>query len=538
MIVFGTAVTDPETYDGCAAPGIERASEPDSVILAHQTAGSLFRNYNLLLDMAREHGDLEALVLVHQDAELDDLDFAPKVREALRDPDVAIVGCVGAVGVRSIAWWQGAVTWASVTHRYPEHGGGDTEAAGWDPEKLPSYAHPGEVDSIDGVVMVLSPWAVRELRFDESLGNLHGYDFDFCMQARAAGKKVVTADFHVIHHHSLDLINDSEAWTQSYIRLVEKWNGRLPDTGADPEQRALRSEAEAACARGISVSNQLRNQAIRRQLTRLEGELESTQAELKAARRKLAEAGRELRSAEMPADGSERQAIAPPPGKARVIDHAVDELGIESFASLEIADPLGLYAFYAIDKPTVGRGVLIDVRAQRPRGHLLSAIEQASERPGMEVIDAAFSDPETVSEFGEVDAVLLFDLLHRLVEPDWDRVLELYAPATSSFLITNPQWEGGETVRLIELGREGYMEAVPPWEGHRELFDLLDDWHEGQQRSYRDSNHVWQWGITDPDLRAKMEELGFSLEREWSLDTPPDTEGFVNRAFVFTRSAR
>jgi hypothetical protein len=539
VIVFGTAVTDPDTYDRCAAPGIQRASEPDSVILAHQTAGSLFRNYNLLLDMAGQQEDLEALVLVHQDAELDDLDFAAKVREALRDPDVAIVGCVGAVGVRSIAWWQGAVTWASVTHRYEEFGGGDTEAAGWDPDKLPSYAHPGEVDSIDGVVMVLSPWAVRELRFDESLGNLHGYDFDFCMQARAAGKKVVTADFHVIHHHSLELINDSEAWTQSYIRLVEKWNGQLPDTGADPERRALRAEAEAACARGISVSNQLRNQAIRRQLARVEGELESTRAELKATKREFEDASKELGSAEPPPSGAGAgQAIAPPPGKVRAIEYAVDELGIGSFASLEIADAYGQYAFYAIDKPTVRRGVLIDARAQRPRDHLLSAIEQATERPGMEVIDASLSDPETVSQVGKVDAILLFDVLHRMVEPDWDLLLELYAPATSSFVITNPQWEGDTTIRLIDLGQEKYMQAVAPWDAHRELFDRLDDWHEGQERRYRDSNHVWQWGITDGHLRTKMEQLGFSLDREWTLGAPPETEGFVNKTFVFTRAQR
>src|SRR5436190_10029638 len=97
--------------------------------------------------------------------------------------------------------------------------------------------------------MVLSPWAVRELRFDESLGDLHGYDFDICMQARAAGKKVVTADFRVVHHHSLDLISDPEAWTLACIRLAEKWNGHLPDTGADHEQRARRAEAEAACER-------------------------------------------------------------------------------------------------------------------------------------------------------------------------------------------------------------------------------------------------------------------------------------------------
>jgi hypothetical protein len=537
VIVFGTAVTDPETYDRCAAPGIERAAEPDSVVLAHQTAGSLFRNYNLLLDMAAEHEDMEALVLVHQDAELDDLDFATKVRDALRDPEVAIIGCVGAVGVRSIAWWQGAVTWASVTHRYREYGGGDTEAAGWDPEKVPSYAEPGEVDSIDGVVMVLSPWAVRELRFDESLGNLHGYDFDICMQARAAGKKVMTVDFRVIHHHSLELISDPETWTLAYIRLVEKWNGQLPDTGADPEQRALRAEAEAACARGISVSNQLRNQAIRRQLASVEGELESTTAQLKATKRELEEVRRKLRPEEQSSVPGGAPTAAPPPGKARGIDYAVDQLGIGSFASLEITDAFGQYAFYAIDKPSVQRGVLVDVRAWRPRDHVLSAIEQAAERPGMEVIDASFSDPETVAEVGQVDAILLFDVLLRMVDPNWDQVLELYAPATSSFVITNPQWEGGETsVRLIDLGRDSYLQAVPPWGAHRELFDRLDEWHEGQERRYRDSNHVWQWGITDADLQAKMEELGFSLQQEWSLDAPPDTDGFVNRTFVFTRS--
>jgi Glycosyltransferase like family len=534
VIVFGTAVTAPETYDRCATPGIQRASEPDSVVLAHQTAGSLFHNYNLLLDMAGEREDLEALVLVHQDAELDDLDFAKKIRDVFRDPDVAIIGCAGAVGVRSIAWWQGAVTWASVTQRYEEYGGGDSETAG----KLPSYVHTGEVDSVDGVVMVLSPWAVRELRFDESLGNLHGYDFDICMQARAAGKKVVTADFHVIHHHSLELIKNPEAWTQSYIRLVEKWNGRLPDTGADPEQRALRSEAEAACARGIAVSNQLRNQAIRRQLANLQAELEATRAELKAARRELETASRKLPAVEPSGEGGARPATIPPPGKIRAIDYAVDELGVESFASLEIAQAFGQYAFYAIDQPSVRRGVLIDVRPSRPRDQLLSAIEEAAERPGIEILDAPFSDRDTVDEVADVDTILLFDVLHRMVGPDWDQVLELYAPVTSSFMITNPQWEGGTTVRLIDLGRERYSTAVPPWDTHGELFERLDDRYEGQERNYRDSSHVWQWGITDQDLRTKMEGLGFSLEREWSLDAPPDTEGFMNRAFAFARSRR
>ena len=94
-------------------------------MFAFGAAGSIFRSYNLLLDKAAELDDLEALVLVHQDAEIVSADFCEKVRGALSDPDVGVVGCVGAVGVRSIAWWEGSVTWASFIHRYGENGGGD-----------------------------------------------------------------------------------------------------------------------------------------------------------------------------------------------------------------------------------------------------------------------------------------------------------------------------------------------------------------------------------------------------------------------------
>jgi Glycosyltransferase like family len=272
MIVFGSAITDSDAYEQYAKSGIRLASESDSVVLAYPSAGSLFRNYNLLLDKAAEFDDLEALALIHQDTELVDSDFCDKVREALSDPDVAIVGCAGAIGVRGIAWWEGAVTWASFTHRYQELGGGDIAGLGWSADETPSHAETGEVDSIDGFVMVVSPWAVRELRFDESLGRLHGYDFDFCMQARVAGRKVVTADFRAIHHHSLDLINNRDAWVEAHIRLMEKWDGNLPNAQAasdDWRQRALRAEAEAAAAKGDAKSSRLKYEAQGRELDRL-----------------------------------------------------------------------------------------------------------------------------------------------------------------------------------------------------------------------------------------------------------------------------
>jgi hypothetical protein len=161
MIAFGASVTDSRVYERFAEPGIERAREPDSVVFANGSTGSLFRSYNLILDQAKQLDDLEALVLVHQDAELIDDDFCRKVRGELEDPDVAIIGCGGAVGVRNIAYWEGSVTWAGFTTRFDEMGGGEISGLSWDPSETPTYARTGEVDTIDGFVIVMSPWAIK-----------------------------------------------------------------------------------------------------------------------------------------------------------------------------------------------------------------------------------------------------------------------------------------------------------------------------------------------------------------------------------------
>lgn len=279
MIAFGCAVTNTETYECCAEPGIRLVEEPDSEILTSGSVGSLALNYNMLLDRAARIEGLEALVLVHQDAEIVGPDFSERVREALRDPQVAIVGCVGALGVRTIAWWEGSVTWASFTHRYPEHGGGEFPGLSWVREgRGPTHAQTGAVDSIDGFVMALSPWAIRELRFDEALGPIHGYDFDLCCQARVAGRKVVTADLRVVHHHSLGLVGDIEAWIDAYMQTIEKWEGRLPGVGTaagDWEQRARRAEAEAAAARIQTGEVRLLSDAQNRRIEILERDLDS-----------------------------------------------------------------------------------------------------------------------------------------------------------------------------------------------------------------------------------------------------------------------
>jgi hypothetical protein len=309
MIAFGCSITDAHTYERHAVPGIRLAAERDSKVLVFRDAGSIFRAYNLLCEQASRLDGLEALILVHQDAELVDPALCEKVRGAFRDPQVALAGCGGAVGVRSIAWWEGSTTWASYTHRFEEMGGGEIPGLSWH-EKHPDYARTGEVDSLDGVLIAMSPWAVRELRFDESIGRLHGYDLDICLQARAAGKKVITIDTRLIHHHSLDLMEDPEGWIAAHMKIAEKWGDVLEDgRSQDWRQRARRAEAEADATR-------LQLRAAQHHITRLAEDFDalrhSKSWRLTAPFRALGRLFRRIRHPRKPAGRQLGEGVVPP----------------------------------------------------------------------------------------------------------------------------------------------------------------------------------------------------------------------------------
>ena len=257
MIAFGSAITRPDVYRRCAEPGIRLAAEPGAAVFDLPAAGSIFASYNALLDRAAALEELEALVLVHQDAEIVSAELCSTIRVTLADPDVGLIGCAGAIGVRNIAWWEGSVTLSSFINRYEEHGGGDLHAFSWNWGDAPPYARTGEVDALDGFLLVLSPWVARNLRFDETLGGFHGYDLDFCLQVREAGRKVVTGDFRAIHHRPLRMLPEPQEWIEAHIRVAEKWDGRMPGIGRDPgtwRDRALRAEAERDAARAMAYS--------------------------------------------------------------------------------------------------------------------------------------------------------------------------------------------------------------------------------------------------------------------------------------------
>jgi hypothetical protein len=271
VIAFGTLIAEGAAYRRYTEPGIRRAVEPDSAVYPFANVGSITRSYNIVLDTAAAREDLEALVLIHPHTELADSSFCAQVRTALRDPEVAVVGAAGGSGARSIAWWEGTASAAPNVHRYTKHGGGELRAFDWAGPTAPL----GEVDTVDGALLVLSPWAVRTVRFDESLRVGHGFDTDFCRQVRAAGRKVITANLRAIYHHELDLVEDIDLWIEGHQQVAEKWE---PDDGDELawKARARRAEAEREAARAIAHGHRLAADARLAALERQMGEATGT----------------------------------------------------------------------------------------------------------------------------------------------------------------------------------------------------------------------------------------------------------------------
>lgn len=187
MIVYAVCIGSPDKFESICLPGLRRAVGPDDVVLEARHDRSIFTAYNEVLDAVRDRDDLEALVLLHEDTEVIDPRFGDLVREHVAAPDVAVVGAVGARGIEGLSWWEAErVGRVAETRGLIDFGGGTHD-----------------VDTVDGLVMGLSPWAVRNLRFDdERYAGFDAYDADLCAQARAAGKRVVVTELPVVHRHS------------------------------------------------------------------------------------------------------------------------------------------------------------------------------------------------------------------------------------------------------------------------------------------------------------------------------------------------
>jgi hypothetical protein len=223
------------------------------------------------------------------------------------------------------------------------------------------------------------------------------------------------------------------------------------------------------------------------------------------------------------------------PTKLRVIDYCFEQLGSRSFADLGGVWGIdGGYARYAADAHAPAHGVVVDETFTD------RYLELARALPNLSHVRGNFGERAVAESVGPVDVAFLFDVLLHQVSPDWDEVLEIYAPTCRRFAIVQPQWNGPETVRLLELGEDEYLASIPQRDGahgsiYDGLFERLDEINDERGRPWRDVHDIWQWGITDRALVERMAALGFGLRLFENTGPWRGLERFHESAFVFER---
>lgn len=204
MIGFGCCVSSWDKLDSYVRPYV--GSRPLFTVWG---ATSIAVAYNQIIDAFKTR-DVEALVLLHDDLEVTD----PRADElfiSALEPDVALVGVAGARSCDTIAWWTGDV----IGHQVIDG-----------PRLLDFGDRADDVTALEGSILVLSPWALQNLRFDETYDDFHGYDCDIAMTAHRLGRRVRVVDVDTHHHVSLGFKSpESEAsWRRADELYRRKWH--------------------------------------------------------------------------------------------------------------------------------------------------------------------------------------------------------------------------------------------------------------------------------------------------------------------------
>ena len=204
--------------------------------------------------------------------------------------------------------------------------------------------------------------------------------------------------------------------------------------------------------------------------------------------------------------------MKPASGKLKLIDEAFSKENISAFADLGgVWGVDGAYSFHILKKHKISRAYIVDDHFTK------KVVKQSTFHPQLQLVDGDFRFRETFCKIGEVDLMLIFDVL--LHQVNWREVLSFCTERAQVLAVYNPQFFGERSLRLLDLGEEEYFNLVPHSKKGPYYEDLFTP------REQRDTPAVWQWGICDNDLISSMNQLDFQLS--YSLDG----EYWPNRAF-------
>lgn len=241
MIVYGCCVGgDGGKFADVALPRLESVMRREDILITESGDDlGICRAYNRILDQALDNPECEAVVLLHDDLEIVDADFRSKVLRVVSESDAGVAGVAGSRGLTSLAWWEARATVGKV---YESRG------------LLEFSERSGPVDALDGMLLVLAPAAFRRLRFDEgTFPRFHGYDVDYCLQAKRAGLQVVVVPLDVLHRakSSFGSARDAREYHEAAAELLAKWPASVAPRSTIERMRVSAPKAGRRLVRGL-----------------------------------------------------------------------------------------------------------------------------------------------------------------------------------------------------------------------------------------------------------------------------------------------
>lgn len=236
VLIFGCCVGPSGKFATVAEPALAATMHPQDLLVLEQGSDGICVAYNRIIQRAKELTDCEGVVLVHDDTALGRL-ARDQIIAGLREPGVGVVGVVGGRGLFGPQWVNARrlAGYANDFYGWRRYG--------------PRAA---DVDVVDGLVLALAPAAYRAVTFDEqAFPAFHGYDTDYCLQAREAGLRVRVV--HVDYEHKdKGHTGDGDAFVAGELSLRERWPDLIRPLGpVERPWRALRdwSQEQSGSAR-------------------------------------------------------------------------------------------------------------------------------------------------------------------------------------------------------------------------------------------------------------------------------------------------
>lgn len=221
--------------------------------------------------------------------------------------------------------------------------------------------------------------------------------------------------------------------------------------------------------------------------------------------------------------------------KLRLIDTAFTKVipSARSFADLGGVWKVNAgYTRYTLRNHRIEKGFLVDTNF--PSG----LREQLAAYPNLSVIHGDFSAPETVAAVSAAEVVFFFDVLLHQANPDWNEIIARYAATARCFVIFNQQYiRSAATVRLTDMPLEEYLSVAPRRSDdvYRYVYEHAQEIHPQYAKPWKDIHNIFQWGITDNDLRAVMAGHGFHEAFFRNYGRFSNLPAFENHAFIFLK---